>query len=168
MVNTTMKVKPATFNTGPYGFYLFAQDYFKVAELATKLDTGKRINYPAYFLYTRSFELIIKSILLASRVADIEKLRTYYGHDFERIIKGLTIDLKKIILLTKNDEKNLLLLNRWYKTTEKKFEYYDLMTSGIINIEKTKYPILPDLKILQSLGERMINLEAKKYILSKS
>jgi hypothetical protein len=168
MVNITIKIEPITLNTGPYGFYLFAQDYFKVAELAAKLDTKKRINYPAYFLYTRSFELIMKSILLASGIVSIKKIKSDYKHDLDKIIKGFTPDLKKIILLTKTDEAILLLLNKWYKTTEKKFEYYDLITSGIINIEKTDYPILPNLKVLQSLGEKMINLEVKKYILSKS
>ena len=168
MVNITVKIEPGTINTGPYGFYLFAQDYFKVAGLAAKIDTGKRINYPAYLLYTRSFELIMKSILLASGIDNIKKLKLNYKHDLDKIINGLTPDLKKIILLTKDDENILLLLNRWYKTAEKKFEYYDLITSGIINIEKTNYPILPDLKILQSFGEKMINLEAKNYVLSKS
>jgi hypothetical protein len=147
---------------------MFARDYFQVAKSAMKLDTGKRINYPAYFLYTRALELLLKSVLLASGTVTKENLKVKCKHDFDKILKLFTSDLKENICLEKSDEDVLLTLNKWYKTSEKKFEYYDLMTSGIISIEKTNYPILPDFNVLQSLGEKMINEKAKGYILSKS
>jgi len=167
-----MKVQTIYVDTNPYGFYMFSRDYFKAAKVVSNLDFGKRLNYPAYFLYCRSLELIIKSILLATKKYKLEDLmkKKIFGHD---ISKGLC-------LLEKEDSKNNLVklspknkgiinnLNKWYKTDEKKFEYYGLLTGMETFKEKTikegMYPDLPPLEILEKLFDNFSNPRIVKYI----
>lgn len=161
------KIETLHLDTNSYGFYIFAADYFRAGEHVYKLDCGKRINYSAYFLFTRSIELGLKSILLASKIIKIEELKTKCSHDFDKILKFITPDLKKSINLTKEDEKNIITLNHWYKTSEKKFEYYSLSTSGFPFI-KSSYPKLPKLEKLRDLNVKFFNPKIKNYVLSNS
>lgn len=168
MVGYKLKCEPGVILITPIGFYKFAQEYFEAAKLVKTIDTGKRRNHPAYFLYARSFELSLKSILLASRIVTKHSIRTLCGHDFDKILELFTGDLKKVVSFKKGDEDTLLILNKWYKNSEKKFEYYDIATSGIFGIDGNKYPNLPNLEALESLGEKMINNSVKSYILGKA
>lgn len=175
MVNAILRInmdyklttKTVYIDTNPYGFYMFAADYFRAGEHVYKLDCDNRINYSAYFLFTRSIELGLKSILLASKIINVTELKIKCSHDFDKIFKLFTSDLRKLIDLTKEDEKNIMTLNHWYKTSEKKFEYYSLSTSGLSFI-KSSYPELPELKKIRDLNVKFFSPEIKNYILSNS
>ena len=116
---------------GPYGFYMFSHDYFKAAKAASAVDFGKRINYPGIFLYCRLWSSP-KSVLLATKKYKLENLasRRVFGHD---ISMGLSLVEKEslqkdLVLVSEEDKKMINDLNKWYKTDEKKFEYYGLLT----------------------------------------
>ena len=64
MVNFKIKLEPINIRIAPYGFYSFSLDYYKAGEKASEISFDKKKNYPAYFLYSRSIELVIKSVLL--------------------------------------------------------------------------------------------------------
>ena len=172
MKNISIKISTLHIDTNPVGFYMFSCDYFKAAKTTTTLDLGTRINYPAYFLYCRSLELILKSILLATKKYKLENLRkkVFFGHD---IFKGLEL-LKKewseydIIGLTSDDEKTIIDLNKWYKIDEKRFEYYEFPTGTEIGLTKTpkgrEYPDLPSLGHLDELVNKFLNSRIKKFI----
>jgi hypothetical protein len=145
---------------------MFAADYFRAGEHIYKLDCGNRTNYSAYFLFTRSIELLLKSVLLADKSIKVTELKTKCKHDFDKILKLLTPDLKKLLKLTIDDENNIMILNCWYKTSEKKFEYYSLLTSGLSFI-KSPYPNLPDLEALRNLNTKLFSPDIEKYVLSK-
>ncbi len=166
-MDNVLKVETAHIDTNPYGYYKFSADYFRAADHVYKLDCGNRINYSGYFLFTRSIELMLKSVLLASKVIKTSELKTRCKHDLDKILKLLTPDLKRILQLTIDDENNILVLNRWYKTSEKKFEYYSLSTAGLPFIKST-YPQLPDIETLRSLNLKFFSAEIEKYILSSS
>lgn len=175
MTNITIKPSPGHVDTKPYGFYIFSLDYFKAAQVVSTLDFQNKINCPAYFLYCRSLELIMKSILLATKKYTLRDLanRKIFGHD---LLKGLNL-LKKeksgnnIIKLSKQDKKMISDLNKWYKTDEKRFEYYALFT-GVEMFRKKmiadgKYPDLPPLKTLEKLFDNFLNPRIIKHIITR-
>lgn len=164
------KISVATgyLDTRPYGFYRFADDYYRAGKLVSKMRCGNRINYPAYFLYTRSIELAMKSVLLASKKFTVDQLRMKLHHDLALILRELTPDFKKKLKITLEDEKVLLTINKWYKTNKKKFEYYDLGTTGIEFLADKNYPDLPRTSVLRTICGKMMNPRVLKYILSNS
>jgi hypothetical protein len=173
MTNITMKVETLHIDTNPYGFYIFSYDYFKAAQSSSNLDFGKRTNYPAYFLYCRSLELIIKSILLATKKYKSKDLamRKIFSHD---ILKGLKLLEKdapdNLIKISSDDKKMINNLNKWYGVdgAGKKFEYYGLLTGMEVFKEETikrgEYPELPSLKDLERLFDKFLNPRIVKYI----
>lgn len=167
MKHNVIQLGSGNYDTQPYGFYLFACDYFRAGTQVYKLDCGNRINYSAYFLFTRSIELVLKSVLLASKTVTISDLRKNTKHDFDKIFKLFKQDLRELLKITVEDEENIMILNKWYQTKEKKFEYYSLETSGLSFIKST-YPELPDLGTLKNLNIKFFSPEIKKYILSNS
>ena len=91
-MNNIITCEPVEINVTPYGFYMFANDYYNVARKASEISFGKRINYPAYFLYCRSIELTIKSVLLASKKYSLDEIKT---HDFSKLLPKLDKSLLK-------------------------------------------------------------------------
>ncbi len=139
-----LKVEPCIIHITPFGFYQFALDYNKAAKAVSKIDFQKRINYPAYFLYCRSIELTIKAVLLASKNFSKKEIHT---HDFCKLLPKLGHHLEKVLLL-KDVYKNMIFdLDKWYKTDQKRFEYFSLETGIPCFIESNKdFPSYQHLK----------------------
>jgi len=159
-------------DSNSYGFYMFSYDYFKAAKKVSTIDFGKRINYPAYFLYCRALELIMKSILLATKKYKLRDLanKNIFGHN---LLKGLNILEKEnygneIIKLSDKERKTISDLNKWYKADEKKFEYYGVLKeieAFSKKIEKKgKYPDLPSLDNIENIFNNFLNLRIVKYV----
>lgn len=156
-----LKADPIHISITPYGFYSFAFDYYNTAKKASEIDFKKRINYPAYFLYCRSIELAIKAILLASKKYSISEIKT---HDFSKLLPKLDRTAKKLLMISDSDVKMLLILDKWYKTDQKRFEYFSLDTSGIFPINSNIYPGLPTLKEIDKLTNYMLNPGVIKFV----
>ena len=119
-MNNIITCEPVEINVTPYGFYMFANDYYNVARKASEISFGKRINYPAYFLYCRSIELTIKSVLLASKKYSLDEIKT---HDFSKLLPKLDKSLLKILIIGNSDKQMLNNLDKWYKTDQRMFSF---------------------------------------------
>ena len=163
MKNIKIKIKPLKINITPYGFYSFARDYYYSAKAVSTLEPElkNKINYPAYFLYCRSIELSIKAVLLASGNVKEGELKRY-KHDFNKLIPSLTKELKRILMMTRDDEKMLIDIDKWYKTDQKRFEYFSTDTL----FDSNQLPILPELSVLDSLSIKMIGPQVNKFVVN--
>ncbi|MEN9921407.1 MAG: hypothetical protein RLZZ517_385 [Candidatus Parcubacteria bacterium] len=157
--NIKIKVEPIKINVTPYGFYVFARDYYQSANTVSAINFKNKIKYPAYFLYCRSIELTIKSVLLASGEYKLNQIKK---HDFSKLIPFLNSKLKKILMLNKKDIDLLLNIDKWYKTDQKKFEYFSLGVA--IGFEKL--PELPSLVDLKSLNSKMLGPQVDKFVVN--
>ena len=169
-MDVRIRVKPLELDTKPYGFFMFSMDYLKAARAAAAIEYENRTNFPAYFLYCRSLELAIKSILLQGKRYSLKDVKDV-GHNLETGIEKLTQEnlLHVPIKFTNKDSRIIADLNKWYKTDQKKFEYYGVLT-GIEAfkkklIEKGEYPDLPNLRDLDDLLNKFVNPKVEKYVL---
>lgn len=156
-----IKCEPGEINVTPFGYYLFALDYYRVAKVASAMDFDERINYPAYFLYCRSIELALKSSLKTSRKFTNQELQK---HDFCKLLPKLDAEMERALMITETDKSVLRNLDPWYKTKEKRFEYFKLDSSEIFEIESSKLPKLPDLQVLDILNNKVLGPALVKFV----
>lgn len=143
------KVKPIKIRVSPYGFYLYANDFFSAATLWKDL---KRFSPVPYYLYCRSIELALKSFILChDKNITTEKLKDKkkYGHDLIKCLNQAEKVFGKRLLEDKERE-NVEKANKYYK--EKGFEYFRVIdfVCGRQNI--------PDLLILKQASSKLLNL----------
>lgn len=169
-MDVRISTKPLEIDTKPYGFFMFSLDYLKAARAAAGVEYENRTNFPAYFLYCRSLELAIKAILLQGKRYSLKDVKAI-SHDLEKGLEKLTQEnlLHVPIKFSDKDSRIVSDLNKWYKTDQKKFEYYGALT-GIETfkrklIENGEYPDLPKLSDLDALLTKFINPRVEKYVL---
>ena len=108
--NYIMHCSVGKLRISPYFFYKYAKDYLG---LTKKLKETSNFSPVPYFLYCRSIELSLKSLILLLNenmtVIDIKR----YDHNLSRILKKAEVDNKKEIL-NKSDKEIIKVANYLY------------------------------------------------------
>ena len=148
--NVVIKAESGHIQISPYGFFLYAKDFFDAAKAFKRLKLYSPV---PYFLYCRSMELALKAFLLGKGVPkeDLPK-KNLYGHDLEKILKkAQEKDLREFVKITPEQEKEILKANKYY--VDKKvggFEYFD------VHKVAKGYPELPNLLLLEKTAAELV------------
>ena len=96
-------------------------------------------------------------------IIDFSK-KEIHTHDFCKLLPKLGHHLEKVLLLKDVDKNMILDLDKWYKTDQKRFEYFSLETGIPSFIESNGFPILPTLEDLSSLSNKVLNPAMVKFV----
>jgi hypothetical protein len=153
-----LKAESGMYRVSPFGFYKYAKEFFDAGEIYEEsIKDRKGFSPVPYYLYCRSIELMLKSILLYCDPKFTEnKLKKEYGHDLIKILNAAEILLKSKLL---NNEEQMVIkkANDYYQ--DKGFEYFkvDKAVQG--------YKDLPELSQLKEITQKLLkNPVSKKYL----
>ena len=140
-----LKIETGVINISPFGFQYFASEFLNTAK---SYPTKDRFTPVPYYLYCRSLELSVKAFLLLKGKSK-KFIKNKVGHDLLIGFKEAEkLNLGKLLQVKQSEKIELEKANEYYAS--KSFEYFDI--TKVMH----GYPALPDLDILDSLAERLV------------
>ncbi len=170
-----IKAEPAYIDTNPIGSFSFFKDFLDAARASLSIATTFGVNFPALFLYARSLELAMKSVLLAFKKHKTDQLKqkSTFGHNLEKGVRLLNESNQKLVIFSKNDTNTISRLNHWYNNENGKMsEYYQLSASVPSfreqNIKNGNLPEIPDFDQLDDIAEKFLKKTVVNFIISNT
>jgi hypothetical protein len=132
---------------GPTGFIVYARDFLTCFRC---YSPGEPFSPAKYYLACRSVELSLKAYLALKRVTTRD-IKNEYRHDLSKLVRGSAdLGLAEVVAISKEERSEIEKANQWYN--RKGSEYFNVKN---ITVGRDT---LPDLTILESLAQRLIDV----------
>lgn len=133
---------------GPLGLHFYAEHYLNAAK---SINDGTGFNPAKYYLACHALECVLKAYLSLKGHSLISLSGSNFGHDLSKLLAQAEKDsLTKIIELSESEKFQINRAGKYYG--EKVFEY------PTIGETVSAYQHLPDLPILMTLTDRMVDM----------